>query len=118
MLVSQLREEDRVAIVVYAGRAGLVLPSTSDKQRILGALEGLEAGGSTAGGAGIKLPYDVARENFIRHGNNRVILCTDGDFNVGQSSDGELVNLIEGRRQEGAHLTILGFGLGKYKDAE
>jgi Ca-activated chloride channel family protein len=118
MLVGQLREEDRVAIVVYAGRAGLVLPSTSDKQRILGALEGLEAGGSTAGGAGIKLAYDVARENFIRRGNNRVILCTDGDFNVGQSSDGELVNLIEDRRKEGAYLTILGFGMGNYKDAK
>jgi Ca-activated chloride channel homolog len=118
MLVSQLREEDRVAIVVYAGRAGLVLPSTSDKQRILAALEGLEAGGSTAGGAGIKLAYDVARENFIRRGNNRVILCTDGDFNVGQSSDGELVNLIEDRRKEGAYLTILGFGMGNYKDAK
>jgi Ca-activated chloride channel family protein len=118
MLVSQLREEDRVALVVYAGRAGLVLPSTSDKQRILAALEGLEAGGSTAGGAGIKLAYDVARENFIRHGNNRVILCTDGDFNVGQSSDGELVSLIEDRRKEGAYLTILGFGMGNYKDAK
>jgi Ca-activated chloride channel family protein len=118
MLVGQLREEDRVAIVVYAGRAGLVLPSTSDKQRILASLEGLEAGGSTAGGAGIKLAYDVARENFIRHGNNRVILCTDGDFNVGQSSDGELVNLIEDRRKEGAYLTILGFGMGNYKDAK
>ncbi|MDQ6635701.1 MAG: von Willebrand factor type A domain-containing protein [Gemmatimonadota bacterium] len=118
MLVGQLREEDRVALVVYAGRAGLVLPSTSDKQRILAALEGLEAGGSTAGGAGIKLAYDVARENFIRHGNNRVILCTDGDFNVGQSNDGELVNLIEDRRKEGAYLTILGFGMGNYKDAK
>jgi Ca-activated chloride channel family protein len=118
MLVGQLREEDRVAIVVYAGRAGLVLPSTSDKQRILAALAGLEAGGSTAGGAGIKLAYDVARENFIRQGNNRVILCTDGDFNVGQSSDGELVNLIEDRRKEGAYLTILGFGMGNYKDAK
>jgi Ca-activated chloride channel family protein len=114
LLVNQLREEDRVAIVVYAGNAGLVLPSTSgsDKQRILAALDGLEAGGSTAGGAGIRLAYDVARQNFIRGGSNRVILCTDGDFNVGQSSDGALVDLIEQRRTEGAFLTILGFGMG------
>ncbi len=120
LLVNQLRDEDRVAIVVYAGNAGLVLPSTGggEKQRILAALDGLEAGGSTAGGAGIKLAYDVARANVIRGGNNRVILCTDGDFNVGQSSDGELVRLIEDRRREGAFLTILGFGMGNYKDAK
>jgi Ca-activated chloride channel family protein len=118
LLVNELREEDRVAIVVYAGNAGLVLPSTSDKQRILGALGGLEAGGSTAGGAGIRLAYDVAKQNFIAGGNNRVILCTDGDFNVGQSSDGELVNLIEQRRKEGSFLTILGFGMGNYKDSK
>jgi Ca-activated chloride channel family protein len=120
LLVNELREDDHVAIVVYAGRAGLVLPSTpgSDKQRILQALDGLEAGGSTAGGAGIRLAYDVARQNFIRGGNNRVILCTDGDFNVGQSSDGELVRLIEDRRKEGSFLTILGFGMGNYKDAK
>lgn len=120
LLVDELREEDRVAIVVYAGRAGLVLPSTpgSDKQRILQSLDGLEAGGSTAGGAGLRLAYDVARENFIRGGSNRVILCTDGDFNVGQSSDGELVRLIEDRRREGSFLTILGFGMGNYKDAK
>jgi Ca-activated chloride channel family protein len=120
LLVNQLREEDRVAIVVYAGNAGLVLPSTpgSQKQRILAALDGLEAGGSTAGGAGIRLAYDVARQSFIRGGNNRVILCTDGDFNVGQSSDGALVDLIEQGRTEGAFLTILGFGMGNYKDAK
>jgi len=120
LLVNQLREQDRVAIVVYAGSAGLVLPSTSgaDKQRILGALDGLEAGGSTAGGAGIRLAYDVVRQSFVRGGNNRVILCTDGDFNVGQSSDGALVDLIEQRRTEGAFLTILGFGMGNYKDAK
>jgi Ca-activated chloride channel family protein len=120
LLVNELREQDHVAIVVYAGRAGLVLPSTSggDKQRILQALDGLEAGGSTAGGAGLRLAYDVARQNFIRGGNNRVILCTDGDFNVGQSSDAELVRLIEDRRQDGAFLTILGFGMGNYKDAK
>lgn len=120
LLVNELREEDRVAITVYAGSAGLVLPSTSggDKQKIMAALDGLEAGGSTAGGAGIKLAYDVAQKNFIAGGNNRVILCTDGDFNVGQSSDGELVRLIEQRRKEGSFLTILGFGMGNYKDAK
>ncbi|MDB4916981.1 MAG: hypothetical protein JWM95_4625, partial [Gemmatimonadetes bacterium] len=120
LLVHELREDDHVAIVVYAGNAGLVLPSTagSDKQRILAALDGLEAGGSTAGGAGIKLAYDVARKNFIAGGSNRVILCTDGDFNMGQSSDGELVRLIEQRRTEGSFLTILGFGMGNYKDAK
>jgi Ca-activated chloride channel family protein len=120
LLVNELREEDRVAIVVYAGSAGLALPSTSggDKQRILAALDGLEAGGSTAGGAGIRLAYDVVKRHFIRGGNNRVILCTDGDFNVGASSDGALVDLIEQRRTEGAFLTILGFGMGNYKDAK
>ena len=120
LLVNELREEDRVAIVVYAGNAGLVLPTTSgsDKQKILAALDGLEAGGSTAGGAGIKLAYDVARQHYIAGGINRVILCTDGDFNVGQSSDGELVRLIEQRRTEGSYLTILGFGMRNYKDAK
>jgi Ca-activated chloride channel family protein len=120
LLVNELREEDHVAIVVYAGAAGLALPSTpgSDKQRILGALDRLEAGGSTAGGAGIRLAYDVVRRNFIRGGNNRVILCTDGDFNVGASSDGALVDLIEQRRTEGSFLTILGFGMGNYKDSK
>ena len=118
LLVDELREQDRVAIVVYAGSAGLVLPSTSgdDKTRILSALDGLQAGGSTAGGAGIRLAYDVARQNFIRGGTNRVILCTDGDFNVGQSSDAELVRLIEEKRREGSFLTILGYGMGNYKD--
>jgi Ca-activated chloride channel family protein len=120
LLVDQLREEDHVAIVVYAGSAGLVLPSTpgSDKRRILAALDRLEAGGSTAGGAGIRLAYDVVSRGFVRGGNNRVILCTDGDFNVGQSSDGALVRLIEQRREEGAFLTILGFGMGNYKDSK
>ncbi len=120
LLVNELREEDRVAITVYAGSAGLVLPSTSaaEKQKIMAALDGLEAGGSTAGGAGIRLAYDVAQKNFIAGGNNRVVLCTDGDFNVGQSSDGELVRLIEQRRTEGSFLTILGFGMGNYKDAK
>ncbi len=119
VLVGQLRPQDRVAIVVYAGSAGLVLPPTegSDRERILAAIERLEAGGSTAGGAGIRLAYDVARRHFVREGNNRVILATDGDFNVGVSSEGELVRLIEQKRTEGTYLTVLGFGTGNYKDA-
>ena len=119
LLVDQLRAEDRVAIVVYAGAAGVVLPSTpgGDKARILSAIDGLEAGGSTAGGAGIKLAYDIAQQNFIRGGNNRVILATDGDFNVGVSSEGELVRLIEERKKEGTYLTVLGFGTGNLKDS-
>jgi Ca-activated chloride channel family protein len=118
LLVDQLRPQDKVAIVVYAGAAGLVLPSTSgkDRQKIREAIEQLEAGGSTAGAAGIKLAYQVARENFAKEGNNRVILCTDGDFNVGTSSDGELVQLIEKERESGVFLTVLGFGMGNYKD--
>jgi Ca-activated chloride channel homolog len=120
MLVNTLRQEDRVAIVVYAGSAGLVLPSTSgdQKSRILQAIDSLEAGGSTAGGAGIKRAYDEAVANFIRGGNNRVILATDGDFNVGMSSDGELIRLIEDRRRTGVFLTVLGFGMGNLKDSK
>ncbi len=117
-LVNHLRERDRVAIVVYAGQAGLVLPSTpgNEKETILSAIDRLEAGGSTAGGAGIRLAYDVARRNFMPEGNNRVILATDGDFNVGVSSTSELTRLIEDRRKEGTYLTVLGFGTGNYKD--
>jgi Ca-activated chloride channel family protein len=120
MLVNALRREDRVAIVVYAGSAGLVLASTpgDDKTKILEAIDRLEAGGSTAGGAGIKRAYDEAVANFIRGGNNRVILATDGDFNVGVSSDGELVRLIEDRRKTGVFLTVLGFGMGNLKDSK
>jgi len=120
MLVDQLRPRDRVAIVVYAGAAGLVLPSTpgSEKGRILEALDRLEAGGSTAGGEGIRLAYQVARENHVRGGNNRVILATDGDFNVGPSSDSEMVRLIEEKREQGTFLTVLGFGTGNLKDAK
>jgi Ca-activated chloride channel homolog len=119
LLVNELREEDRVAIVVYAGAAGLVLPPTSgaDKTRIMDAIERLEAGGSTAGGAGLKLAYDVARKSHLRGGNNRVILATDGDFNVGLSSDADMVRLIEERRGQGTFLTVLGFGMGNYKDS-
>lgn len=120
MLVNTLRQEDRVAIVVYAGSAGLVLPSTPGDQRskILAAIDSLEAGGSTAGGAGIRRAYDEAVANFIRGGNNRVILATDGDFNVGMSSDGELIRLIEDRRRTGVFLTVLGFGMGNLKDSK
>ncbi len=118
MLTDYLRPQDRVALVVYAGAAGTVLPSTpgSDKVAIKAAIERLSAGGSTAGAAGIQLAYDVARKNFIRGGNNRVVLCTDGDFNVGVSSDGELVKLIENERESGVFLTVLGFGMGNYQD--
>jgi Ca-activated chloride channel family protein len=118
LLVNQLRAQDQVAIVVYAGSAGLVLEPTSgaDKQKIRDAIDRLRAGGSTAGGAGIQLAYKVARDNFIKDGNNRVILATDGDFNVGASSDAELVRLIEKERESGVFLTVLGYGMGNYKD--
>ena len=119
-LVGELRAQDRVAIVVYAGAAGLVLPPTSgeDKRTILEALDRLEAGGSTAGGAGLRLAYDVAREHYLPNGNNRVILATDGDFNVGVSSDAEMIRLVEARRSEGTFLTVLGFGTGNLKDTK
>jgi len=118
MLVDQLREQDRVAMVVYAGAAGLVLPSTSgaDKTKIKDAIDQLGAGGSTAGGAGIKLAYKIAKENFAKEGNNRVILCTDGDFNIGASSDDDMERLIENERKSGVFLTVLGYGMGNYKD--
>ena len=118
MLVDQLRENDRVAIVVYAGNAGLVLPSTTgvSKNKIKEAIDNLEAGGSTAGGEGIKLAYKIAKDNFIKDGNNRIILATDGDFNVGVSSDDELVQLIEKERLSGVFLSVLGYGMGNYKD--
>lgn len=120
MLVENLRSQDRVAIVVYAGAAGLVLDSTPGdrKDRILGAIEHLQAGGSTAGAAGIRLAYQVARENLLEHGNNRVILATDGDFNVGVSSEGDLVRLIEEKRDQGIFLTVLGFGQGNLQDSK
>jgi len=120
LLVNQLRPQDRVSIVVYAGSAGLVLPSTSgsDKEKILDAITQLEAGGSTAGGAGLRLAYAIAQQNFIQEGNNRVILATDGDFNVGVSSDAEMVRLIEEKRSTGIFLTALGFGTGNLKDSK
>jgi Ca-activated chloride channel family protein len=118
MLVNELRPEDRVAIAVYAGAAGLVLESTpgSEKAKILAALDQLQSGGSTAGGAGLKLAYKVAQENFKEAGNNRIILATDGDFNVGSSSNAEMERLIEEKRKGGVFMTVLGFGMGNYKD--
>jgi len=120
LLVDQLRDNDRIAIVVYAGAAGLVLPSTkgSDKTKIKEAIGNLQAGGSTAGAEGIKLAYKIAAENFVKEGNNRVILATDGDFNVGASSEDELVNLIEEKRKSNIFLTVLGYGMGNYKDSK
>jgi Ca-activated chloride channel homolog len=120
LLVKQMRPEDRVAIVVYAGAAGLVLPSTSgnNKTAILEALDKLRAGGSTAGGAGIQLAYKTARENYLPKGNNRVILCTDGDFNTGASSNAAMEELITEKRKEGVFLTVLGYGMGNYKDSK
>ncbi|QEC68658.1 DUF3520 domain-containing protein [Panacibacter ginsenosidivorans] len=120
LLVDQLREQDEVALVVYAGNAGLVLPSTSgaNKTTIKDAIDKLEAGGSTAGGAGIQLAYKIAKENFAKEGNNRVILCTDGDFNVGLSSDDALEKLIEEERKSNVFLTVLGYGMGNYQDSK
>ena len=118
LLTNNLREKDRVAIVVYAGNSGLVLPSTpgNNKQKIIEALEQLETGGSTAGGAGLKLAYKVATENYIESGNNRIILATDGDFNVGASSNAEMERLIETEREKGIFISVLGFGMSNYKD--
>ncbi len=120
LLVEQLRPQDRVAIVVYAGAAGVVLPPTtgSEKATILDAIDRLQAGGSTAGGEGIRLAYRLAREHLMPEGNNRVILATDGDFNVGVSSEGDLVRMIEQEKRAGIYLTVLGFGTGNLKDAK
>lgn len=120
IVTKQLRKEDKISIVVYAGAAGLVLPVTSgnDKEKIIDALENLKAGGSTAGGEGIKLAYKVAEENFIENGNNRVIIATDGDFNVGLSSDSDMISLIEEKRESDVFLTCLGYGMGNYKDSK
>ncbi|RNC85637.1 MAG: DUF3520 domain-containing protein [Balneola sp.] len=120
LLVNELREEDYVSIVVYAGSSGMVLPPTSgyEKAKILRALERLESGGATAGAAGIKLAYDVAKQNFRKNANNRVILATDGDFNVGTSRDNDLIELIEDKRDDGIFLSVLGFGTGNLKDSK
>ncbi len=118
ILAENLRPQDRIAMVVYAGAAGLVLPTTSGqhKAEILEALDNLRAGGSTAGGAGIQLAYKIAEEQFLEGGNNRVILATDGDFNVGTSGLADLQKLIEKEREKDVFLTVLGFGMGNYKD--
>lgn len=120
ILVNELRPKDKVAIVVYAGAAGMVLPPTSgdEKKTIIDALDKLQSGGSTAGGAGIELAYKTATENFIKGGNNRVILATDGDFNVGSSSNSDMEKLIEEKRKTGVFLTCLGYGMGNYKDSK
>lgn len=120
LLVNELREEDKVSICVYAGAAGLVLPPTSgaNKDKILDALNNLKAGGSTAGGQGIELAYATAAKNFQQNGNNRVILATDGDFNVGISNDDALVDLIEEKRKSGVFLTVLGFGHDNFQSSK
>jgi len=118
LLINEIRPQDHVAIVVYAGAAGLVLESTpgNKKELIMSAIDNLEAGGSTAGGAGLRLAYREAEKNFIKGGNNRIILATDGDFNVGESSNGGMERLVEEQRQLGVFITVLGFGMGNYKD--
>lgn len=118
MLVNELRPQDHVAIVVYAGAAGLALESTSGNRKdvIMRAIENLEAGGSTAGGEGLKLAYNEAEKNFVKGGNNRIILATDGDFNVGESSNGGMERLVETEREHGVFITVLGFGMGNIKD--
>lgn len=120
MLTDYLRPQDRVALVVYAGAAGLVLPSTpgNQKEKIKTAIESLRSGGSTAGAAGIQLAYNTAQSNFVKGGNNRVVLCTDGDFNVGISDESSLIQLIEKERESGIFLTVLGFGMGNYQDSK
>jgi Ca-activated chloride channel family protein len=118
LLINELRPQDHVAIVVYAGAAGLVLESTpgNKKEVIMSSIDNLEAGGSTAGGAGLKLAYNEAEKNFVKGGNNRIILATDGDFNVGESSNGGMERLVEEKRELGVFITVLGFGMGNYKD--
>jgi Ca-activated chloride channel family protein len=118
VLIKNLPKNSKVAIVTYAGSAGLVLESTAVKhqEKILSALNNLESGGSTAGGAGIQLAYQVAQKSFIKNGNNRVILATDGDFNVGTSSSGALIRMIKEQKEKDIYLSILGFGMGNYKD--
>ncbi|MCX2478169.1 von Willebrand factor type A domain-containing protein [Pedobacter sp. MC2016-15] len=120
LLIDQLRDQDHVAIVTYAGAAGLQLPSTSaaQKMKIRDVIDNLGAGGSTAGAAGIRLAYQVARQNFIKGGNNRIILASDGDFNVGATSDQDMESLIVNERKSGVSLSVLGFGMGNYKDSK
>ncbi len=117
LLVPKLRAHDTVGIVVYAGASGVVLEPTSDQEKIVAALDRLNAGGSTNGGAGIELAYKLAKENFTKDGVNRVILATDGDFNVGVTSESALVKLVEKKAQDGIFLSVLGFGNGNYNDS-
>lgn len=120
MLVDQLRAKDHVAIVVYAGAASVVLKPTpgDEKKKILAAIERLQAGGSTAGSAGLSMAYALAKEHFNEKGNNRVIIATDGDFNVGESSNAAMEKLIEEKRKDGIYLTVLGYGMGNLKDSK
>src|ERR1019366_8019267 len=120
LLTEQLRPQDRVAIVTYAGHAGLALASTpgDKKMAIIDAINDLKAGGSTTGGAGIKLAYRIAKENFMDHGNNRIIMATDGDFNVGLSTDGDMEQLIVRERESKVAISIMGFGMGNLKDSK
>ena len=120
LLVQQMRAKDKVAIVVYAGSSGIVLPSTSgaEKAKIIAALNQLQAGGGTAGAVGLELAYQLAEENFIKDGNNRIILATDGDFNLGPSSDKAMETLIEAKRKKGIFISVTGFGMGNYKDSK
>jgi len=120
MLTGKLREKDRISIVTYAGQAGLALPATSgsNKTKIKDAIDALEAGGSTNGSAGIELAYRIAQQHQIHEGNNRIILCTDGDFNIGATSDDDVVRLIEKERSRGIYLSVLGVGMGNYKDSK
>lgn len=119
IMIRRLRPQDRISIVTYSSSTGVALDSVpgTKKEKIEAAIDNLEAGGSTAGGAGLELAYSVAKRNFIRSGNNRILLCTDGDFNVGVSSTAELERMVEERRKDGVYLTVLGFGMGNYKDS-
>lgn len=119
MMLEKLRADDRVAIVVYAGASGMALPSTPvrEKAKIISAIDQLQAEGSTNGAAGIQLAYDIAKANFVSGGVNRVVLATDGDFNVGVSSESELTDLIQEKAKSGVFLSVLGFGMGNYKDS-
>jgi Ca-activated chloride channel family protein len=118
LLTANLRPIDKISIVVYAGAAGLVLDATSGeyKSKIYSAIEQLQSGGSTAGGEGLVLAYATAKKHFLKNGNNRIILCSDGDFNVGATSETEIEELIESKRKEGVYISVLGFGMGNYKD--
>jgi Ca-activated chloride channel family protein len=120
MLIEKLDKDDHVSIVAYAGSAGVILEPTSGnkKDKIIAALDRIESGGSTAGGEGIELAYKVAEKNFNKKGNNRIIIATDGDFNVGASSDAEMVRLIESKRNKGIFISVIGFGMGNYKDSK